>query len=157
MQEIYSVTDLIEINYNCRNYCKIPYHGHKNGCPNYNKNPNCPPQVNIFENIFDRNKNIYFVIEEFDLKSHMEKMKLKHPNWTEQQLKNLLYWQGAVRKRLKEKTKSFISRTDDNMIYTLIPEATGVMVISTALKLGIPIEKTPMNKIFKIALVGYER
>ena len=41
------------------------------------------------------------------------------------------------------------------MIYTLLPEAMGVMVINTALKLGIPIEKTPINKVFKIALVGY--
>jgi len=36
-----------------------------------------------------------------------------------------------------------------------LPEAMGVMVINTALKLGIPIEKTPINKVFKIALVGY--
>lgn len=156
MKDTFKVNGIIEINHKCREFCKIPYHGHKNGCPNFNINLNCPPKVNIVENLFDMNKDLYFIVEEFDLKNHMENMYIKHPQWTEIQLKNLLYWQGGVRKRLKIKTEKFIAETNKNMIYTLLPEAMGVMVIDTALKLGIPIEKSPKNKIFKIALVGFK-
>lgn len=153
---IYKVNDVLEIDYKCRGFCTIPYHGHKKGCPNFGVNENCPPNVQLVKDVFDLNKDLYFVVEEFDLKSHVDKMKVKHPNWTSIQLKNLLYWQGGVRKRLRDKTNEFIEdRSNGAMIYTLLPEAMGVMVINTALKLGIPIEKTPINKVFKIALVGY--
>lgn len=153
---ILKVNDVLEIDYKCRGYCTIPYHGHPRGCPNFNNHEQCPPKVKLIKDVFDLNMDLFFIVEEFDLKIHVDKMKLKHSDWTPIQLKNLLYWQGGVRKRLKEKTEEFIKdRRNGVMIYTLLPEAMGVMVINTALKLGIPIEKTPINKVFKIALVGY--
>lgn len=155
---IYKVNDIIEVNYGCRGYCKIPYHGHPNGCPNFGKHEECPPKVKLFKDVFDTNKDLHFIIEEFNLKEHMKIMKQKHPHWSTFQLKNLLYWQGGVRHRLYMKVLKFIADQGDTngmMIYTLLPEAMGIMVINTAIKLGIPIEKSPTNKIFKIALVGY--
>ncbi len=157
MQEVIKVNDDIIINYQCRGFCKIPYHGHKNGCPNFGKSENCPPKSPIVEDYFDLNKDLYFIVEEFDLESHVNKMKLKHPDWNNIQLKNLLYWQNGVRKRLKQKTEKFINDNNPEMIYTLLPEAMGVMVIDTAQKLGIPIEKNPEKKIFKISLVGFKK
>jgi hypothetical protein len=158
-QSIFNVSSIIEINHNCRNYCKAPYRDHPHGCPNFGVHEECPPKVDIVENIFDMGKDLFFVVEEFDLKSHVEKMRLKHPKWSEFQLRNLLYWQGGVRKRLTFKTLRFISTFSDttNIIYTLLPEAMGVMVINTALKARIPIQKSPTDKIFKIALVGYRK
>jgi hypothetical protein len=158
MREIIEVNKKLIINYGCRNFCKIPYHGHKYGCPNFNVNDACPPKVCLIENFVDLNKDIWFVVEEFNLKDHVEKMKAKHPDWTSIQLKNLLYWQNGVRKNLRNKTIQFINFHFDKsqLTYTLLPEAMGVMVIDTALLLGIPIEKNPENKIFKIALVGYK-
>jgi len=155
MQEVMKVNEVLEINYACRGYCKLPYPNHSKGCPNYNKNPECPPKVKRIEDVFDMNKDMFFIIEEFNLREHVEKMKIKHPYWSKLQLRNLLYWQGTVRKHLKEKVIYFIQHHDINMIYTLLPEAMGVMVINTVLKLGIPIERIPVNKVFKIALVGY--
>lgn len=152
MQEIYKVNGIIIIDYDCRNFCTIPYPNHPKGCPNFNKNKECPPKVGFVEDIFDFDKDLFFVIEEFGLRAHMTLMKEKHPHWSVLQCRNLLYWQGGVRKKLKDKVKGFIK---PDMIYTLLPEAMGVMVIDTAVKLGIPIEKTPENKVFKIALVGY--
>lgn len=157
MLNIYKVNDILEIDYKCRNYCKIPYYNHPNGCPNFGKHNNCPPKVKLFEDIFNIDKDLFFIVEEFNLKNHIEQMKIKHPRWSEYQLRNLLYWQGGVRKRLKEKTEKFIKENDNTMIFTLLPEAMGVMIINTAIKLGIPIEKTPQNKVFKIALVGYDK
>ncbi len=152
---IFKVNDILEIDYKCRGYCTIPYHGHPKGCPNFGNHEQCPPKINLVKDAFDLSKDLFFVVEEFDLKAHTEYMKSKHPDWTQIQLKNLLYWQGGVRKRLKEKTEQFIKKNGNGLIYTLLPEAMGVMVINTTLKLGIPIERTPINKIFKIALVGY--
>jgi len=155
MQEFYLVNGILKIDYMCKGYCTIPYHNHPKGCPNFGKRDECPPNAPMVEDVFDFNEKMYFVIEEFDLKSHVEKMKAKHPHWSLRQCKNLLYWQGGVRKRLKEKTENFITWNDQHMIYTLLPEAMGVMVINTAIALGIPIEKTPENRVFKISLVGY--
>lgn len=157
MKTIYRVDKVLELNHNCRNYCKIPYPGHKKGCPNYNKSKDCPPRVQLIEDVFDLKKHMYFVVERFNLKEHVEIMKKNHPEWSERQLKNLLYWQNTVRKQLKIKSERFINRKDNDMIYTLIPEAMGVMVIKTALKLGIPIEVHPANYVHKIALVGYSK
>lgn len=154
---IYEVKTLI-IDYNCRNFCKIPYHGHKNGCPNYGKSEICPPKICLIKDFINLNKPIWFIIEEFNLKNHVEKMKINHPDWSYTQLKNLLYWQNGVRKNLKIKTEKFINNHIDKnkLIYTLIPEAMGVMVIDTALNLNIPIERKPINKIIKISLIGYK-
>ena len=155
MQEFYLVNGFLKVNHKCRGYCTIPYPNHPKGCPNFGKHDECPPKAPLVEDVFDFDEKMFFIIEEFNLKAHVEKMKTKHPHWTPRQCKNLLYWQGGVRKRLREKTQNFITWNDPCMIYTLLPEAMGVMVIDTALAVGIPIEKTPENKVFKISLVGY--
>jgi len=161
MTMYYDVSKILEIDYKCRGYCTIPYHGHKKGCPNYNNHEECPPKVKLLKDVFDLDRRMFFVVEEFNLKEHVDRMRIKHPDWSEFQLKSLLYWQNGVRKNLKLKTEKFIERYKvkygDNLNYTLLPEAMGVMVINTALKLGIPIERTPVNKVFKIALVGYRK
>jgi len=161
MTMYYDVSKILEINYKCRGYCTIPYRGHKKGCPNYNNHEECPPKVKLVNDVFDLDRRMFFVVEEFNLKFHVEKMREKHPDWSEFQLKNLLYWQGGVRKNLRLKCEEFLrickEKSKDKLIYTLLPEAMGVMVINTALKLGIPIERTPVDKVFKIALVGYRK
>jgi len=151
---IHKVNGILEINHVCRGYCKLPYPNHTEGCPNFNKNIECPPKSSVVEDVFDLNRELFFVVEEFNLKEHITHMKFNHPPWTELQLRNLLYWQGGVRKRLKEKVEQFMQH---DMIYTLLPESMGVMVINTALKLRIPIERNPKEKVFKIALVGYPK
>ncbi len=157
MQEIIKVNDILEIKHKVRGFCKFPYHGHKNGCPNFNNHELCPPKIKLVDNYFDLNKDLFFIITEFDLKSYIENMKIKHPQWSYYQLKNLLYWQNGVRKTLRNKVETFINNhTDKNKLtYTLLPEAMGIDVFTTANRIGIPIERNPSNKIFKIALVGY--
>ena len=157
MQEIIKVNDILEIRHKVRGFCKFPYHGHKDGCPNFNNHDLCPPKIKTVENYFDINKDLFFVITEFDFKSYIEKMRIKHPNWSMLQLKNPLYWQNGVRKTLRNKVEIFINNHVDKnkLTYTLLPEAMGIDVFSTVAKIGIPIERNPTNKIFKIALVGY--
>lgn len=103
---------------------------------------------------FDLNEPHWFIIEAFDLKTQAKRMKELHPDWSERQCRSLLYWQGTVRKRLRESVKEFIKK-DRNLIMTLIPEAMGLNVIETAKNIGIPIQTRPRDTIFKIALVGH--
>ncbi|MFW9854605.1 MAG: hypothetical protein ACFFFG_06075 [Candidatus Thorarchaeota archaeon] len=94
-------------------------------------------------------------MEEFNLKAHRDKMKEKHPNWTEKQCRNVLYWQGGVRSRLKKKCIQFCQNTP--RIFTLLPEAMGVHVIRSVKKVDIPIKARPKDRVVKIALVGYPK
>lgn len=90
-----------------RGLCVKFYKNHKFGCPNFGKKPDCPPLVPMFDEIFDITRPIYAIYIVFDLFSHVEKMKQRHPSWTETQLLNVLYWQGTARKKLKEHIKKF--------------------------------------------------
>lgn len=154
MPNIVEVTGQLEINLKAREWCKLPYPGHPNGCPNYGKNDTCPPKAPLVDKIFDLSQQHWFIVEEFNLQDHMEKMRTKHSGWSDRQLKCCLYWQRGVRFRLIEHVREF-QRTHPLSIYTLVPEAMGVQVINTARKVGIPMETKPQKIVRKIALVGY--
>ncbi len=148
------VTGGLVLDARARKWCKLPYPDHPRGCPNFDKNPECPPNASDVRQRFDLDKPHYFVIQQFDLADHVKRMRARHPDWSERQCRCVLYWQGTVRKRLKQKVAEFI-RTHPEMTHTLIPEAMGINVIKTAKNLGIPIQTRPRDTIFKIALVGY--
>lgn len=145
-----SEEDII-IDLRAREWCKRPYPNHPKGCPNYGESKNCPPKCPLITDFIDVVQGGYLHIVEFDMATYVEKMKKAHPLWTERQLRNPLYWQGSVRKRLKESTESRLGKGE---VYTLIPEAMGVHVFRTVMKLGIPIKVFPEKKVHKIALSG---
>lgn len=144
------------IDYRARDWCKMPYPGHKSGCPNYNHRSDCPPKVETIENYFDLTKDVHAVVCQFNLKEHIEKMRLKHPNWSERQLKCVLYWQPRVRKELKEMIKQY-SLALPGSISTTCPEAMGVNVIKTMKKIGLPIHPRPQDIVYKIGFIGYKK
>jgi hypothetical protein len=90
------------------------------------------------------------IIETFDLKAHAEKMKAKHPHWSERQCRNPLYWQGGVRKRLREKAEKL-----NGDIILDIPEACGVEVFETMKLVGINLERKP-DIVKKVMFVGWK-
>jgi predicted metal-binding protein len=138
--------------------CRLPYPGHKKGCPNIGKNKDCPPyaqRLSEIYNLFSQDK--YFCYVKFNLKKQKEKMKLKHPNWSDRQCKCLLYWQKSVVKELRKKCNEFtIFLYPDNGIfdYELIPEAMGLHVFETMEYHGIKLERNPENYVYKIAFIG---
>ena len=139
-----------------RSKCLLPYRNHKKGCPNYGKRKDCPPFAPLFKDVFDVTKPVYGIYSIFDLRAHVEKMKAKHPSWTEAQLRNLLYWQGTARKELRIKINEF------NNLYkvkgysvTTSPEAMGIDVTTTFKNIGIELEWPVINNIYKIAVAGY--
>ena len=138
-----------------RSKCVLEYKNHKKGCPNYGKKKDCPPNVPMFDEIFDISKPIYAIYSTYDLFSHTEKMKQRHPEWTETQRLNVLYWQGTARKYLKENIQRFNKEFRQMGYYsTTSPEAMGVDVTTTLKNAGIELEWPARNTVYKIAFAG---
>lgn len=92
----------------------------------------------------------------FDLAEFAQKMRSRHPEWSDRQCRCCLYWQGTVNKSLKDAIAEF-QETYPDVIFTLKPEAMGVNVFKTVRRFGVPIKARPKDIIFKIALVGYPK
>jgi len=137
-----------------RGLCIKIYPNHKNGCPNYNKNGHlCPPNAPIFDAIFDLSKPVYAIYNIFDFKSHVERMRGRHPQWSQRQLECCLYWQGSARKELRKRINIFKAMYTEYVV-TTIPEGMGVNVTKTMKNVGIEIEWPPHNVTYQIAFAG---
>lgn len=132
--------------------CCKPYYNHKNGCPNFAKKKGCPPNVQLINDVLDFNKDMFIVYTEFDIKSHVVKMRKKLPRWTERQLYCCLYWQPRARKIHKDELKK-------SMVKKIIscPEAYGVNVTNTMKNIGIKLEWPPKNIVRIVSLAGYNK
>lgn len=138
-----------------RGLCAAEYKNHKKGCPNYGKRKDCPPNVPMFDQVFDTSKPIYAIYYKFDLAGHVERMRLKHPDWTEAQLLNVLYWQGTAKKSLKNRITDFNELFRKEGYYsTTSPEAMGVDVTLTMKNAGISLEWPTRKNVYKIAFAG---
>ena len=135
-------------------WCVLPYPDHPKGCPNFAKKKTCPPNAPNFLEYIDVCKSLWLIAVEFDLATHMARMKERHPHWSDRQARCLLYWQPSVNKRLNNLVAQFRWEYPDT-ISTVCPEAMGVQVIETAQKLGLNIQPKPQNKIYKVAIAGY--
>jgi predicted metal-binding protein len=87
---------------NVRSWCKLPYIRHPRGCPNYGKNPLCPPTIPYRKDILNKYNDFHLFCARFDIESYMARKKEIHPDRTDAQLRNLIYWQQSVKKRLKD-------------------------------------------------------
>jgi len=137
-----------------RGLCARKYHGHRKGCPGYGT-AGCSPNIPMFDEYFDLSKPAYAIYNTFDFKSHVEKMRERHPHWTDRQCENMLYWQGTAKKGLREKLKIF------NELYqekgyeaTIKPEGMGVNVFETLKNAGVMLEWPPVNVVYKVAMAG---
>lgn len=144
------------IDYSMRGLCTKPYHGHKKGCPNFNKKAGCSPKVGFFDKTYDLTKPVYVIWNEFDLGTHVANLKSKYPNWSDYQLKCCLYWQPKARKSLLEEIKRFKKEFPDYSI-TTCPEAEGVNITDTMKSVGIVLEWPPQTKTYQVALAGIKK
>ncbi len=142
------------VDYRTRAWCKLPYPGHPEGCPNFGKKEICPPRAPLIEQVI---KPPFFLVGvKFNLKKHTERMKRKHPDWSKRKARCLLYWQKKVNKRLRELSEKVSSNIPDSKI-VYIPEATGVDVFETCRKNGLTLDKNPDEIVWKIAIIGKKR
>jgi predicted metal-binding protein len=149
---------LVCLNPDTQKECLRPYPGHKKGCPNYGRKQGCPPDIKLFEEVFDVSKPVFAIINEFDLGSHVENMRAKHPGWSDRQLRCCLYWQKTARKQLMEKIKNFYRQCEKDIGHsyhvTICPEAMGVDVTSTLLVSGVEMEWPPVKIARQVALAA---
>lgn len=139
------------VNYLARFWCTLPYPDHRHGCPNFSKRPSCPPEAPLIRNWLQGCTEVSLVVVEFDLAAHMQKMLIKHPQWSERQARCLLYWQPKVDKELRYWTELVaFTRAEPN--WTYCPEAMGLDVIST-LQGYLPITRNPKDTVFKVSMI----
>jgi len=133
-------------------WCKLPYPNHPKGCPNFNKKKSCPPNSKFFKALVE--PPYFLVIQPFDIGAHIRNMKERHPEWSERQCRNLLYWQKGVVKRLKEKAEIFMKYRNEDLMLLEVPEANGVDLFKTCEKVNIFLERNPKNIVRKIMIIG---
>ena len=145
-------------------WCTLSYPGHKKGCPNYDKNPLCPPNVKIMGKYLEKYNYFYLIYAVFNIFEYKNYMLSKHPDWSDRKARCLLYWQNSVKKLLKEYIISiyiinpdcslylFGSGSGDKIhnikqekIYSM--EAAGINVVQTLINNKIEIEVKPLKLI----------
>lgn len=138
-----------------RDWCKLPYPGHPNGCPNYGHYDKCPPNSPHVEDILDVTKEMFLVYSEFDLQGHVDRMKEKHPKWTDRQLRNVLYWQRTSKKQMVSRAVSFARENGFNLIIPM-GESVGINMYKTCRLSGLKLEPIKTLKInHHVAVVGH--
>jgi len=149
------------VDYEVRSLCSKPYPGHPNGCPNFGRR-GCPPDAKLFDQYFDLNQPVYAVVNEFDLAAHVDRMRAKHPDWSQRQLVCCRYWQTRARKQLRAKIdRAFqaLHFPKDSSGYVIVncPEAMGVNVTETLMTEGIILEWPPKKIARQVALIAKVR
>jgi len=148
------VTPLIDPS--VRKLCVRSYPRHKRGCPNFNKKNGCPPHIGMFHEVYDLNQPVLAVWNIFDFKGHVEYMKANHPDWSQAQLENCLYWQGKARKSLR-RIVTEILKLYPGIQANYCPEAMGVNITETMKSIGVVLEWPPVNVAIQVALLAYQR
>ena len=148
------------IDLSVRSICVKPYHNHPKGCPNHGKRDTCPPKCGRFPYVYDTRQDIWALWAEFDIGAHVERMRKRHPLWTYRQLSCCLYWQGTVRKFLRESIAKWVGENKTEypgLAVTTCPEAMGVNVTATMKNIGTVLEWPPREKTRMIYLAGVLR
>lgn len=138
-----------------RDWCKLSYPGHPKGCPNYGKYNKCPPNSPNVEDILDTNREMFLVYSEFNLQEHVDRMKEKHPNWTDRQLRNVLYWQRISKKEMITRSILFAKENGFDLIIPM-GESVGINLYKTCRLSGLKLESIKSLKInHHVAVVGH--
>ena len=140
-----------------RKLCVKPYPLHPKGCPNYGKKEGCPPAAPMIGDIIDLAEDVYFIWNRFDFGGHVERMRGKHPEWSERQLACCLYWQPTARKALRGEVFDFMTQgpgMDGPLKLVYCPEACGVNVTSTMNQVDIELEWPPKKWAYQVVLAG---
>lgn len=161
IKKIHTVNTLV-YDTRIKSWCKFSYPGHPNGCPNYllpNK-PKCPMSTPMVNKFFNLKRPLFFTFVEFNLQEHVNNMRIKHPDWTERQLRNVLYWQAKSKKELKKQVNNLIVQMKEKHnlelnAYCTMPESLGIHVYNTMRRHNLFLEKIRHLKTARfVAFVG---
>jgi len=140
-----------------RKLCFRAYPNHPKGCPNYNKKKGCPPSAPLLPETIDLSETVFAIWNVFPFGEHVQKMKDKHPEWSQRQLECCLYWQGTARKQLRAECRRFVEEMGKGWLMSSCPEAQGVNLTDTMRSIGIELEWPPVTVAYQIVLAGRAR
>ncbi|HUX15510.1 MAG TPA: hypothetical protein VMW52_03505 [Phycisphaerae bacterium] len=133
--------------------CARPYPGHPRGCPNFNRKPGCPRAAPRLPQVLNLAEPVWTIWNVFDLAGHIVRMKARHPEWSDRQLRCCLYWQPRARKSLRRHVAMFLYH-HPGLHVVATPEAQGVNVTATMKSAGITLEWPPRNVAYQVVLAG---
>lgn len=136
--------------------CRKPYPGHPRGCPNYAHRKSCPPDAPFLEEVLDMSRTVWVAWVDFNLEKQRQRMWAKHPKWSERQAECCLYWQGGVRKQLRDEMEAFVDNADAALMIIEVPEAHGVNVTETMWRVGVGLQWPPKIIVRKVGLIGWK-
>lgn len=137
-------------------WCQLEYPGHKNGCDNYLKNPDCPPLTKPYYHLIA--PPYYFGIHRFNVRQWIEEMQEKHPSRSEAQCRIPYLWQSKQNKVLEDGLWEF--GKDTGLISPKVltrPEKYYVNIFSTCRLHKIDIDKHPNDEITLVGMMGKNR
>jgi len=149
-----SVKPIIDMS--VRDLCSKLYPNHPKGCPNFGKKEGCPPAAPRITDTLDFAQPVYAIWNRFDFGEHVERMREKHPDWSQRQLECCLYWQGTARKALREVVERFTHIYPSRCV-VMCPEAQGVNITETMKQVGVDLEWPPKVYTYQVALAGVKR
>jgi len=76
-------------------------------CPNYDKSWACPPASPYMEETLKAYSKFWLVVAKHDLRPAVERYKKEHPEWGERMLYNPRYYNGTIKKKLRNLIFSF--------------------------------------------------
>ena len=118
------------------------------------KKEGCPPNVPMFDQVYDLIKPIYLIISEFNLLEHVENKSRIHPDWSSYQLYNSRYWQGKTISINKKVSYAWINE-HPNLVLTNWVENMRVDLIKTLKEVDIDlIFKEKLEVARKISYAG---
>lgn len=123
--------------------CAKPYPGHPKGCPN-------TAHCSVRPFFLDRySAMVHVVALEFNFGDYLAMMAKKHPDWSDRKLRCPLYWQGHLRKELRDYVAKHPVKGHRAF---WIPEASGVNVTETCKNVGLELQWPPMDKSYMVVL-----
>lgn len=135
-----------------RNWCRLPYLDHPNGCRYYGQRDDCPPRAKLFNEIV---KPPYALVAiRFNLDEHVRKLKKKHANWSDRQAGCVWYFQGTLNKRIREECEKLKKK---NSVVFYRPESNGVNVFETCKRIGLRLKRNPKRFVWKVAIIGVKK
>jgi hypothetical protein len=143
------------IDYCVQTLCLNPYEGHPHGCPNYGKKAGCPPCL-LYDDVHDTSLGVYAIINVYNYKGFIDRMREAHPLWSDRQVKCVLRWQGSARKQLRLAINEFKSIYGGEYNINTCPEGLGVNVSETLKAVGVEIYPI-IDVTYQVALAGMLR
>lgn len=134
-------------------WCTKPYPRHRKGCPNHTHCQYHVKKHKTAAECFNLDSPMWLIYVEFDLDAQAIKMKKKHPNWSDVQCRNLLYWQRGIDNKLSTICHDFII-INKLEYYVTMGEGFGINMYATCAKLGLKLDSMrDMHTVRKMALI----